>query len=312
MTRFFADYQSRDHDIVDYGMFHVTGCDVPFRGPALDPFAADAGSFFSCIGAAQTFGCYVERPYPELLAEEIGLKSLNLGTGGVGPGFYLEYPRLIEAMNRGRFVVFQCMSARQEANSRFAADGHIEFVRERSTGERVTSSVAWMRAVEEGLEHAERYIVETRASWIANATRLIDLLEVPVIFFWFSRRGQDYAIDRVQIAEQAAKRAAGTDENHFIEGLTGDFPQLIDRATAQAAIARCDAYAECLSSRGMGAPLINRHTGQPLGDIGFGSIGGEFAHLHESHNLYYPSVEMHRDACDALLPCVHQIVEAHR
>lgn len=310
--QFFADYQSRDEAIVDYRMFHVDGCDVPFRGPALDPFAAPQGSFFSCVGAAQTFGCYAQHPYPDLVAQATGLDALNLGTGGVGPGFYLQYPALIEAMNRGRFVVFQCMSARQESNSRFVADGHIEFVRERGTGEKVTSSNAWMRAVDEGLDRAMTYVAETRQSWIGNATKLIDALTVPVIFFWFSRRGQDYTIDQAAIAAQSAQRAAGVDEQHFIEGLMGDFPQLIDAATARAAIERCDAYVECLSGRGMGAPLINRFTGQPIGDVGFGSIGQEFAHLHESHNLYYPSAEMHEDACQALLPAIRQVMGTAR
>lgn len=309
MTRFYADYQARDRDIVDYQEFRIEGCDVPFRGPALDPFVRPQGSFFTCIGAAQTYGCYYDKPYPTLLADALGLPALNLGTGGVGPGFYTEYPALIHAMNRGRFVVFQCMSARQESNSRFQADGHIEFVRERITGERISSSIAWMRAVDEGLDVAERYIAETRQSWIASAKNLIGQLKVPVIFFWYSRRGQDYEIDRAAINAQAKLRAEGRDENHFIVGLTGDFPQLIDAATAQQIIARCDGYAECLSARGMGAPLINRHTGRPIGDVNFGSIGSEFAHLHESHNLYYPSPEMHKDAADALLPVVLGILK---
>lgn len=306
--RFFADYQARDFDIVDYRPFLIEGCDVPFRGPALDPFAAAPGSYFSCIGAAQTYGCYAQQPYPDLLADVIGLPALNLATGGVGPGFYLEYPALIEAMNRSRFVIFQCMSARQESNSRFAADGHIEFVRDRETKERVTSTEAWMRVVGLGVDQAERIVAETRASWQANAAALLDRLTIPVIFFWFSRRGQEYSIDWAAIEAQAALHAEGNNEQHFIEGLTGDFPQLIDAATVKPLIAMCDAYVECTSERGMGAPLINRHTGKPIGDLGFGTIGAEFAHLHETHNHYYPSEEMHADACKALLPAARAVM----
>jgi hypothetical protein len=307
--RFFADYQARDFDIVDYQPFLVEGCDVPFRGPGLDPFTSAPGSFFSCIGAAQTYGCYAQKPYPDLLGDEIGLPALNLATGGVSPGFYLDYPALIDAMNRGRFVVFQCMSARQESNSLFAADGYIEFVRDRTTGERVTSTEAWMRVVGHGLDKAEQIVAETRRSWQENAAALIEKLTVPVIFFWFSRRGQDYVIDRPAIEEQAARHAEGLNEQHFVEGLTGDFPQFIDAATVAPIISLCDAYAQCTSSRGMGAVLINRHTGLPLGDLDFGAIGAEFAHLHETRNLYYPSEEMHQDASDALLPAVEQVLK---
>ena len=53
--------------------------------------------------------------YPSAL----GLRSLNLAVGGTGPGIYTLYERLIEAMNRGRFVILQCMAARHAGNSRF-------------------------------------------------------------------------------------------------------------------------------------------------------------------------------------------------
>lgn len=307
MKSWHPEYQKRDWALVDYQEFLIDGCDVPFRGPGFDPMAAGRGSFFTCLGAAQTYGCFYPRPYPTILAENIGLKALNLAVGGTGPGFYTLNDRLIDAMNRGRFVILQAMSARSESNARYEANGYVEFVRDRETGEVMTSSEAWHRIVSEDLDAAEDRLRESRQSWVETSLKLIERIEVPVIFFWYSRRTPDYLVDRDLIRDQLARRAAGEKVSFFVDGLVGEFPQLIDRATMQAVAEKCDAFAECTSSRGMGAPLIDRFTGKPFADTGL-ALGPEYG-IDYSKNVYYPSEEMHEDAAAALLPVAQRVME---
>lgn len=308
MQRWYPEYQTRDIDILDYHEFTVRDCDVKFRGPGFDPFAVEEGSFFSTLGAAQTYGCFFEKPYPALLAEKTGLKPLNLGVGGTGPGFYLQYPSLIDAMNRGKFVVLQAMAARHETNSRFEADGYVEFVKDRIKGDSVNSGDAWRRIIDEEFDKTPQYVAESRASWLDTTRLLVDKLTVPVIFFWYSRREPDYEIDWDAIREQTEKRRRGEYTGHFIDGLSGDFPHYVDGPTARAAAAMCDAQAECLSNRGMGAGLINRNTGQPINPADYADHGPEYQAIREGRNLYYPSAEMHEDAAEALLPVVRKII----
>jgi hypothetical protein len=307
MQRWYPDYQTRDIDICDYQEFRIRDCDVKFRGPGFDPFQAEPGSFFTCLGAAQTYGCYFDNPFPKLLEKEIGLKSLNLAVGGTGPGFYLQYPSLIEAMNRGKFVVLQAMAARHESNSRFEADGYVEFVKDRIKGDSVTSAVAWQRIIDEDFENAQKYVDEVRANWLATTRKLVEQLSVPVIFFWYSRRTADYQIDMDAIRHQAELRKQGKDKSHFIDGLSGDFPHYVDGPTARAAAELCDAYAECLSSRGMGQPIRNKE-GKPLTELSFAALGPEYKDMVQLKNVYYPSAEMHEDACAALVPVVRQLI----
>ena len=302
--RYFPEYQQRDIDIVDYQEFTLPGCPAPFRGPCFDPQVAAPGSYFTCLGAAQTFGCFVDRPFPEIVAERTGLKALNLAVGGTGPGFYLQYPSLIAAMNRGRFVILQCMAARHESNSRFEADGYVEFVKDRVHGDSVDSGTAWRRVIDEEFDKAPCYVAESRASWLATMRKLVDAITVPVVFFWFSRREPDYAIDWPAVREQKRERDQGMFTGHFIDGLSGDFPHYVDGPSARAAAAMCGAQASCLSRRGMGALLINRHTGKPIDGADYAGSGPEFQALREGRNLYYPSAEMHCDAADALLPVI--------
>jgi hypothetical protein len=308
MAQWYPEYQNRDRDIVDYQQFLVPGCDVKFRGPGFDPFAVPSGSYFTCLGAAQTYGCYYEHPFPALLANRIGLSSLNLGVGGAGPGFYLQYPALIDTMNRGSFVILQCMAARHETNSRFEADGYVEFVRDRVSGDRVDSGTAWRRIIDEEFEKAADYVAQSRASWLDTTRKLLDAITVPVVFFWFSRREPDYTIDWQEIAEQRERRLRGEYTGHFIDGLSGDFPHYVDGPSARAAAALCEAEAKCLSQRGMSAAIINRWTGEPLDPAKYEGLGPEYQALRTGRNDYYPSAQMHEDATDALEPVVRRFL----
>jgi hypothetical protein len=204
MQRWCPDYQTLDAEIADYQEFTVRGCDIKFRGPGFDPFA-EKGSFFACIGAAQTYGRFYEHPFPNLLAERLRLKALNLAVGGAGPGFYLQYPSLIDACNRAKFVILQAMAARHDTNSRFEADGHVEFLKDLIKGDSVDSGIAWRRIVDEDFENTSGYIAETRRSWLEETRKLVDAISVPVIFFWYASREPDYEIDWDAMRELKAR-----------------------------------------------------------------------------------------------------------
>ena len=77
-------------------------------------------------GAAQTFGRFVERPFPTLLAERLGLPALNLGAGGAGPRHF-DRPEYLDALNRAEAVVLQVLSGRSASCSLFdnSATGRI-------------------------------------------------------------------------------------------------------------------------------------------------------------------------------------------
>jgi hypothetical protein len=309
MKLWYPDYQPRDYALVDYERFYVDGCHVPFRGPPLNPFKAEPNSYFTCLGSVQTYGAFYPNPFPNLLSEALGLRSLNLAVGGTGPGFYTLHERLIEAMNRGRFVILQCMAARHAGNSRFEPDGYVEFVIDRRSGKSVPSWAAWKQVIVDEPDNTLRYVEESRRAWIDISLELLSQLTVPVIFFYFSRRSPDYQIDLAAVEAQRVRLREGTDDGPFVEGLMGDFPHLVDGRCVREVAAACAAYAECLSTRGMGQILVSRFTGEPIGEIEHSALGDEFVKLpHMTHNTYYPSAEMHEDARDALLPVIQRLL----
>lgn len=270
-------YQERDHEIIDYEIFRVPGHDGDLRGPA--PKTLASGEYFTCVGAAQTFGCFCEKPYPTLLADPIDLPVLNFGFAGAGPRFFLQYPRLIDYVNAGRFTIIQVMSGRSEDNSLFDSGGR-EYLQRRSTGERIGAEPAYRELLEtDGPERTREIVAETRQNWIESFTTLLEIVAVPTILFWFAKRPPEYEESYADVF-----------------ALFGDFPHLVNRSMVDQIMPFGDEYVECVTERGFPQRLVSRFTGEPVSIAHRTDLG----YVWEGFDLYYPSPEMHVDAAAAL------------
>ncbi|WP_340318001.1 DUF6473 family protein [Rhizorhabdus argentea] len=284
-NEWFMDYSKRDYEIVDYGYYELPEApDVKFRAPLVPAEDMADGNYFSCVGGAHTKGVYIEHAYPEVLADRIGVPSLNLGLGGAGPGFYLMNPALIDVMNRGRFVILQLMTARTEPNSAFAPYGFVESLFDIAAQKPITSMEAWTRIFNEEPDKAPQYVAESRANWLRRHHELLDRITVPVILFYFSDRPLDQPIDY--------------DARSTLEIMRG-FPHFVDVPSVEALKPRCAAYAECTSVRNFPHPLMSRFTGEQV-EVNSGAILSYAEGFKFTVNDYYPSSEMHQDAAVVL------------
>jgi len=139
-------YQTRDLEIIDYQMFPLGETGLEFRGPQPRSLAPD--KYWACLGAAQSFGCFCDKPYPLILKEQLSLDVLNLGYGGAGPKFFLKHRELLPYINNARFVVIQVMSARSEDNRLFDSGG-LEYLLKRSANLRLGAEAAYQELIEE-------------------------------------------------------------------------------------------------------------------------------------------------------------------
>jgi Domain of unknown function (DUF6473) len=268
-------YQIRDYEVIDYELFTLPEVTSEVRGPAPETLAT--GEYFSCLGAAQTFGCNCERPFPALLAERLDLPALNLGFAGTGPRFFVQREPLVWYANQGRFAVVQIMSGRSEDNSLFDSRGGIEQLTRRSDGRKVPAVEAYTELLEKGnIERTQAIVAETRENWVESYAKLFAALEVPTILLWFSQRPPEYE-----------------ESYDDVWGMFGKFPQLVNRAMVDRIRELCDEYVECVSARGWPQRLFSRFTGEPV-EI---DLGGRLT----EYDRYYPSPEMHVDAADALI-----------
>lgn len=295
-----SGYQARDYEIVDYEMYRLGDTGLSFRGPA--PATLDPGSYFACIGAAQTLGCFCQRPFPDLLADELGLPALNLGYGGAGPEFFATQEALLPYLNNARFVVLQVMSARSQSNSYYQCDG-LEYVTLRESGQKMGAAAAftkllagspriaglpgWPRgwrklAALAARPEARRIVDEIRTAWVESSLQLLEKITVPVVLLWISKRPPAY-----------------TESYATAHRLFGEFPHLVTPEMLAPIRERSAAYVECITSRGSPQPLFSRFTGEPV-SVNPSNDRPDLAVKPWTENGYYPSPEMHEDAAAQL------------
>ncbi len=301
-------YQDRDRAVVDYAMWAPGPAGVELRGPR--PEAIEPGQYIACVGAAQTFGCFCERPWPQRIADSMGMPVLNLGVAGAGPRHFLGGP-FVDWIRDSACVVVQVMSGRSEDNSVFQSDG-LETLTRRDDGRALPADRAWeeelgrdvagipwtplRKVVARGLSIVGRrrvreLVAETRRNWIDNTAALLALAEgKPSALFWFSVRSPSYRPDY-----RSAWR------------MFGDYPQLVDEAMVGAVRAGADAYVEVVSRRGMPQRLVSRDTGEPVA-LDTGRVDETGQKILWTHNDYYPSPEMHADAAAALEPELRRLL----
>ncbi len=294
-----SGYQARDFEVIDYQMTKLAGTSLMFRGP-IDTMLKN-GDYFVCVGAAQTFGCFCDNPYPQLLSSKLELPYLNLGYGGAGPEFFAKQESLDPILNNAKFIVVQTMSGRSQSNSLYDCDG-LELLTRRSDGQQISSLRAYQDLVDGsefvrafppkrltaaiarrlGIPRSRTVVSETRQLWIENHENWLKRIEVPKVLLWFSQRQPEYEEGYLSVSQ-----------------LFAAFPQLINQQCIEAIKPEFDEYVECVTSRGFPHKLISRFTGKPTTvdpSNDRADLGGETW----THDNYYPSPEMHEDAAQAL------------
>jgi hypothetical protein len=276
-------YQERDWEVVDHKSYLLdidNNQKVRLKGPK--PKNLEKGKYISCIGAAQTFGAWCEKPYPLLLQKKLGIVVFNLGIGGAGPYQFLYSKRLMEYINDSNIAIIQVMSGRSVPNSLFSKGGGV--VIRRLDNKKIACDLAYQELIDNNdLSFVKKIIKETRENYIVGYKELLKKIEVPKILFWFSKRKPHY------VDNYASQHV-----------LFNDFPQLVNLQMVEEIKKYCDEYVECVSKRGMPQKLISRFTGKPY-FADFSKCSKYFAYQKpRNFNNYYPSPEMHEDAADLL------------
>lgn len=276
-------YQAVDEDVVDYQYFTLP--DVPFRyrGPA--PESLNPGSFFCTLGAAQTFGRFCTKPFPNIVSEAINIPVFNMGYSGAGPSLYLSSRPLINIVNSASFAIIQVMSGRSEGNSLMRCDTGRNIVTWLPTGEECFTEKAFRNLLADYNEDEVMKVVrESRDNWLKHMVKLLDSINVPKILLWISERDPKY--------------------NPVVNGklydLLGTFPHLVDDIMIEKISKHVDDVVFSISNRGVPHSLVSRFTGMPL-QVRFPN--GEF----RGEDRSYPSPEMHEDAAAMLIPVIRKL-----
>jgi hypothetical protein len=258
-------YAVKDGQFIEYGLEQLHG--EWFRGPL-----NRGPDSIAYLGAAQTFGRFAVEPFPAIIGDNLGLGTLNLGSGGKSPQYFLRRPELLEEVNRCRLAVIQVMAAKGMDNSLFRSKtGGAKGVR-LDTGEQVRSLTIIPDLLGQGRDREARKVAqESQSNYVEAMRSLMKAVTPPKILLWISFH-----------------EPPGSDD--YRDTLDAGFPQLVNSRLVNEIKPSADRFVEVVSRAGIPQD-IRDYAGNLL-----------------RTNSYYPSPEMHRLAADQLTPVVKELI----
>ncbi len=192
-------YENLGQSALDYFPCRYGKSKLLFRGPR----KRMAGEFLAMIGGTETYGKFIEKPFPALVSDEIGVESVNFGCVNAGVDVFSNEPVVIEACAKARVTVVQVVGAQNMSNRFYAVHPrrNDRFLRASTLMKTVFREVDFtdfsftkhllstLQAVSE-----ERFNIvrdELKEAWIARMKLLLDKIEGKTILLWFADRAPD-------------------------------------------------------------------------------------------------------------------------
>ena len=261
-------YALASEGTLDYFACRYGTSNLLFRGPrrSLDR------PYIVFLGGNETYGKFIPDPYPDLVEEELGHGSVNLGCPNAGLDVYLNEPGLMEIASRAEVVVLQVMCAANLSNCFYTVHPR--------RNDRFLGATPLLKALFRDVDftdfsftrhmlftlHAQspdRFAVvvdELRATWLDRMTELMSRLPKRTILLWIADQ-----------PPQSAARCASLDQE----------PLLVDAEMMAAITPMARTYVEVISRP--------ENRGQRLGNMAFAPTEAQAA-------ASVPGPEVHRDA----------------
>ncbi len=105
-------YEKMGPRYVDYMPWRFPGSRLVFRGPR----RRLEGDYIAFLGGTDTYGKFIERPFPMLVEDRLGVACVNLGWPNAGVDVFLNEPAILEICRRARAVILQLPGAQNMSN----------------------------------------------------------------------------------------------------------------------------------------------------------------------------------------------------
>ena len=179
---------------LDYFLCHYEGSRLLFRGPSRGlekPFVA-------VLGASESYGKFVERPYADLVQGRLGLNVVNLSCVNAGVDVYLHEEPITRIAARAEVAVVQVMGAQNISNRFYAVHPR--------RNDRFLGATPLLRSVYRTVDFTEfsftRHLLtvlqstsqerfamvaaELRLAWVTRMKLLLDRLPKQRILLWMA------------------------------------------------------------------------------------------------------------------------------
>lgn len=180
---------------------------LSFRGPrrSLDR------DYVVCLGGTETFGRFMELPYPQLIERALRVTSVNLGCVNAGVDVFLKDRTVTDMCRAARSVVMQVVGCHNMSNRFYTVHPrrNDRFLRASETLQYLYPEVDFtdytftkhllgdLFAID-----AQRFrlvVHELRMAWTTRMHTLISDIEVPVVLFWFADHHPRFDADDIDL-----------------------------------------------------------------------------------------------------------------
>ena len=109
-------YERLGESALDYYPCRYGASKLLFRGPRRQI----EGAYCAVLGGTETYGKFIENPYPALVEAETGVAMVNFGCVNAGADVYVNDPAVIQACIGARVTVIQVTGAHNTSNRFYA------------------------------------------------------------------------------------------------------------------------------------------------------------------------------------------------
>ena len=251
-----------------------------FRGPRRDIERA----YVAVLGGSETYGKFVQDPFPDLIERDLGLPVANLSCMNAGPDVFLNEESITAIAAQACVTVVQLLGAQNLSNRYYAVHPR--------RNDRFLGATPLLRAIFprvdftefnftrhmlQALQHssAERFEVvaeELRAAWVVRMKLLLARLAGPTILLWMADVAPPSPTRQVELARN---------------------PLLVDAEMVAVIRPSATGYVQVISSAQARAQGVEGMTFGPLDAPAAATVPGPL---------------VHREVAEALLPLIHQLL----
>lgn len=184
---------------LDYALCRYGGSRLTFRGPR----KRLTGAYAAVLGGSETFGRYIEEPFPDMVQGALGVRCVNFGQVNAGLDVFLKDETVMEACAGAALTVMQIVGAGNLSN-------HFYAVHPRRNDRFISVSLR-MRKVFPDVDftefHFTRHMLSTleaespqrfrlvrdelRRSWVQKMNQLSARIRTRMLLFWVGDRRPD-------------------------------------------------------------------------------------------------------------------------
>ncbi|WP_224823982.1 DUF6473 family protein [Cognatishimia sp. MH4019] len=190
-------YETLGQSGLDYFPCSYEGSRLRFRGPRKQL----RHEYVACLGGTETYGRFIETPFPALIEDKIGFETVNLGVVNAGPEAYLNEPGIIDLANRSEAIVLEITGAQNcsnrfytvhpRRNDRFvhASDLMTTIFRDADFTEFHFTGHLLAELKQSAPDRFAMLVDELQSAWLGRMKTLLDKLTAPVTLLWMGENG---------------------------------------------------------------------------------------------------------------------------